>query len=233
MTPKTKLDAALLLGGRPVPLAGPPLEIHEATPLDFSFPKGKDGRLFVAGIEVPMAGGRADSNWVLEARREQWVGELDLVVHSAGPGGPGAPGGKVVRPRVVVLPRRATLEGFAFLVDQFRAWAGAGSLADPAGRARIWAELAPRIPGREEERALVALALLRRALPAFAGLHRTPATVPAGRFECRRWSARPGGASCCAGCIRSTRPGRWKRLASAGLPPWRWSRAPTGPRTAS
>ena len=30
-----------------------------------------------------------------------------------------------LRPRIVVLPRRATMEGFAFLVDQFRGWAGA------------------------------------------------------------------------------------------------------------
>jgi hypothetical protein len=86
----------------------------------------------------------------------------------------------------VVLPRRATIEGFGFLVDQFRGWAGPGSLADPAGRTRIWAELAPRVPKREEERALVALALLRRTIPALAAIHRAPATVPSER---REWCA--------------------------------------------
>src|SRR5207244_6067644 len=100
---------------------------------------------------------------------EQWVGDLDLELVVS------APQAAVLRPRVVVLPRRATVEGFGFLVDQFRAWAGPGALADPAGRTRIWAELAPRVPKREEERALVALALLRRALPALAALHRAPA----------------------------------------------------------
>src|SRR5205814_740837 len=99
-------------------------------------------------------------------------------------GGTGvSPGAAVLRPRVVVLPRRATLEGFGFLVDQFRAWAGAGSLADPGGRARIWAELAPRVPKRDEERALVALALLRRAIPALMAIHRAPATTPTERRE--------------------------------------------------
>src|SRR5581483_4793976 len=65
-------------------------------------------------------------------------------------------------------------------------WAGPGSLADPAGRTRIWAELAPRVPKREEERALVALALLRRTLPALAAIHRAPATDFAER---REWCA--------------------------------------------
>ena len=89
----------------------------------------------------------------------------------------------MLRPKIVVLPRRATMEGFAFLVDQFRSWAGPGALADPAGRTRIWAELAPRVPKRDEERALVALALLRRAIPALASLHRAPATTPSERRE--------------------------------------------------
>ncbi|HEV3496819.1 MAG TPA: hypothetical protein VHA34_10755, partial [Actinomycetes bacterium] len=104
--------------------------------------------------------------------------DLELVVTSTAQAA-------VLRPKVVVLPRRATLEGFAFLVDQFRAWAGPSALADPAGRARIWAELAPRVPKREEERALVALALLRRAIPALAAIHRAPATTPAERREWR------------------------------------------------
>jgi hypothetical protein len=175
----------LLLGGRAVPAAGRPLEIHEATALDFSFAKGVDGHLLLGGVAVPLLEGRADPVWVTDSRKEQWVGELDLVLVTAGPAGPGGPGGVVVRPRVVMLPKRATMEGFAFLVEQFRAWAGAGALSDPAGRARIWAELAPRVPRREEERALVALALLRKALPAFVAIHRAPATAPAERWE---WS---------------------------------------------
>jgi hypothetical protein len=64
-----------------------------------------------------------------------------------------------------------------------RTWAGAGALADPAGRARIWADLAPRVPKRDEERALVAIALLRRALPAFVALHRAPVTASTSRRE--------------------------------------------------
>jgi hypothetical protein len=125
--------------------------------------------------------GRADPAWVDESRREQWVGELDLelIVTST-------PQAVVLRPRIVVLPRRATIEGFAFLVDQFRGWAGPSSLSDPAGRARIWAELAPRVPKQEEEKALVALALLRRAIPALMSIHRAPATTPAER---REWCA--------------------------------------------
>jgi hypothetical protein len=178
VTPDAKL---LLLGGRPVPVtAGTPLRIDEATPLAFSLGPGVTGRLSLGGLPVPLVDGRADPAWVDESRREQWVGELDLelVVTST-------PQTVVLRPSVVVLPRRATVEGFSFLVDQFRAWAGPGALADPAGRARIWAELAPRVPKREEERALVALALLRRALPALAAIHRAPATAPAER---REWS---------------------------------------------
>ena len=171
----------LLLGGRPVPMAGPPLRIDEATPLAFALSPGVTGRLSLAVLAVPLVDGRADPGWVDESRREQWVGELDLelVVTST-------PKAVIVRPRVVVLPRRATVEGFGFLVDQFRAWAGPGALADPAGRARIWAELAPRIPRRDEERALVALALLRRAIPALAAIHRAPATTPSSR---REWCA--------------------------------------------
>ncbi|HVW32632.1 MAG TPA: hypothetical protein VHL53_08850, partial [Acidimicrobiia bacterium] len=191
--------ALLLLGGRPVPLAGLPLRIDEASPLTFALGPGVTGRLTLAGLPVPMIDGKADPAWVDESRREQWVGELDLELVVTGatiqaPGGSGAApvAGAVVRPRVVVLPRRATVEGFGFLVDQFRAWAGPGALADPAGRARIWAELAPRVPKRDEERALVALALLRRALPALAAIHRAPATAPAQR---REWCAldRTGG----------------------------------------
>jgi hypothetical protein len=171
----------LLLGGRPVPLTGLPLRIDEATPLAFSLGPGVTGRLSVAGLAVPMTNGRADPAWVDDSRREQWVGELDLefVVTSTAQAA-------AFRPRVVILPRRATIEGFGFLVDQFRSWAGPGALADPAGRARIWAELAPRVPRREEERALVALALLRRALPALAAIHRAPATDFAER---REWCA--------------------------------------------
>jgi hypothetical protein len=161
-------------------MGGLPLRIDEATPLAFALAPGVGGRLSLAGLAVPLIDGRADPAWVDESRREQWVGELDLELVVT------TPKGAVLRPRVVVLPRRATMEGFGFLVDQFRAWAGPGSLADPAGRARIWAELAPRVPKREEERALVALALLRRAIPALAGLHRAPATVPAER---REWCA--------------------------------------------
>ncbi len=170
----------LLLGGRPVPLAGLPLRIDEATPLAFALAPGVVGRLNLAGLPVPLLDGKADPAWVDESRREQWVGELDLELITS------APQAAVLRPRVVVLPRRATLEGFGFLVDQFRAWAGPGALADPAGRARIWAELAPRVPKREEERALVALALLRRTLPALAAIHRAPATAFAER---REWSS--------------------------------------------
>ena len=108
-----------------------------------------------------------------------------------------------------MLPRRATIEGFGFLVDQFRGWAGAGSLADPAGRARIWAELAPRVPKRDEERALVALALLRRAIPALVAIHRAPATDPGRAPRSGAPSTAPaGGASSCAGSTPSTRPGR-------------------------
>jgi hypothetical protein len=171
----------LLLGGRPVPMTGLPLRIDEATPLAFALGPGVTGRLTLAGLPVPLTDGRADPAWVDESRREQWVGELDLelVVTST-------PQALVLRPRVVVLPRRATVEGFAFLVDQFRSWAGPGTLADPAGRARIWAELAPRVPKRDEERALVALALLRRAIPALMAIHRAPATTPAER---REWCA--------------------------------------------
>jgi hypothetical protein len=177
----------LLLGGRPVPVTGLPLRIDEATPLAFTLAPGVAGRLSLAGMPVPLVDGRADAAWVDDSRREQWVGELDLelVVTST-------PQAAVLRPKVVVLPRRATMEGFAFLVDQFRAWAGPGALADPAGRARIWAELAPRVPKRDEERALVALALLRRAIPALVAIHRAPATTPAER---REWCAldRTGG----------------------------------------
>lgn len=170
----------LLLGGRPVPMTGLPLRIDEAAPLAFALGPGVTGRLSVAGLAVPLIDGRADPAWVDESRREQWVGELDLelIVTSA-------PQAVVLRPRVVVLPRRATVEGFGFLVDQFRAWAGPGALADPAGRTRIWAELAPRVPRREEERALVALALLRRALPALQAIHRAPATAFTERREWR------------------------------------------------
>jgi hypothetical protein len=161
-----------------VPVTGLPLRIDEATPLAFRLGPGVAGRLSLAGMPVPLVDGRADAAWVDESRREQWVGELDLelVVTSTAQAA-------VLRPKVVVLPRRATVEGFAFLVDQFRAWAGPGALADPAGRARIWAELAPRVPKRDEERALVALALLRRAIPALAAIHRAPATTPAERRE--------------------------------------------------
>jgi hypothetical protein len=159
-------------------MTGLPLRIDEATPLAFALGPGVTGRLTLAGLDVPLVDGRADPVWVDESRREQWVGELDLglVVTST-------PQALVLRPKVVVLPRRATVEGFAFLVDQFRSWAGPGSLADPAGRARIWAELAPRVPKRDEERALVALALLRRAIPALVAIHRAPATTPAERRE--------------------------------------------------
>lgn len=171
----------LLLGGRPVPMAGLPLRIDEATPLAFALGSGVTGRLSLAGLPVPLVDGRADPAWVDESRREMWVGELDLelVVTST-------PQAVVLRPRIVVLPRRATVEGFAFLVDQFRGWAGPSSLADPAGRARIWAELAPRVPKQDEEKALVALALLRRAIPALMGIHRAPATTPTER---REWCA--------------------------------------------
>jgi len=178
----------LLLGGRAVPVgAAPALRIDEATPLAFALGPGVTGRLTLAGLPVPLVDGRADPAWVDDARREQWVGELDLELVVTG-----TPRAAVLRPSVVVLPRRATLEGFGFLVDQFRGWAGPGALADPAGRARIWAELAPRVPKRDEERALVALALLRRALPALAAIHRAPATTPAER---REWCAldRTGG----------------------------------------
>jgi hypothetical protein len=173
-------SSLLLLGGRPVPMAGLPLRIDEATPLAFALGPGVTGRLNLAGLPIPLIDGKADPAWVDDSRREQWVGELDLelIVNT--------PQAALRRPRVVVLPRRATVEGFAFLVDQFRGWAGPGALADPAGRTRIWAELAPRVPRREEERALVALALLRRALPALAGIHRAPATVFAER---REWCA--------------------------------------------
>jgi len=169
----------LLLGGRAVPVgAAPALRIDEATPLAFALGPGVTGRLTLAGLPVPLVDGRADPAWVDDARREQWVGELDLELVVTG-----TPRAAVFRPSIVVLPRRATLEGFGFLVDQFRGWAGPGALADPAGRARIWAELAPRVPKRDEERALVALALLRRALPALAAIHRAPATTPAERRE--------------------------------------------------
>jgi hypothetical protein len=185
----------LLLGGRPVPMAGLPLRIDEATPLAFALGPGVAGRLSLAGLPVPLVDGRADPAWVDDSRREQWVGELDLeLVVTSTPQAPGATssGAAVLRPRIVVLPRRATVEGFGFLVDQFRTWAGPGALADPAGRARIWAELAPRVPKRDEERALVALALLRRAIPALMAIHRAPATSPAER---REWCAldRTGG----------------------------------------
>jgi hypothetical protein len=175
---------SLLLGGRAVPVSGEPLRINEATPMDFAFAPGATGELFIAGLPVPFVGDRAAAEWVADARREQWVGELDLTFT--------ATGAAAVRPRVVVLPGRTTVEGFAFLVEQFRSWAGAGALADPAGRARIWADLAPRVPKRDEERALVAIALLRRALPAFAALHRAPVTASATR---REWAAldRTGG----------------------------------------
>ena len=176
MTPPGQL---LLLGGRAVPVgAAPALRIDEATPLAFALGPGVTGRLTLAGLPVPLVDGRADPAWVDDARREQWVGELDLELVVTG-----TPRAAVFRPSIVVLPRRATLEGFGFLVDQFRGWAGPGALADPAGRARIWAELAPRVPKRDEERALVALALLRRALPALAAIHRAPATTPAERRE--------------------------------------------------
>ena len=170
-------------------MAGLPLRIDEATPLAFALGPGVTGRLTVAGLPVPLVDGRADPAWVDDSRREQWVGELDLeLIVTGSPQAPGggrgaSAGGAVLRPRIVVLPRRATIEGFGFLVDQFRGWGGAGSLADPAGRARIWAELAPRVPKRDEERALVALALLRRAIPALVAIHRAPATEPAERRE--------------------------------------------------
>jgi hypothetical protein len=181
---KTPAEAAassvLVLGGRPVPMAGLPLRIDEATPLAFALGPDVVARLTLAGLPVPLVDGRADAAWIDESRREQWVGELDLELVM------NAPRAMVLRPKIVVLPRRATIEGFAFLVDQFRSWAGPGAMADPAGRTRIWAELAPRVPKREEERALVALALLRRAIPALASLHRAPATTPAER---REWCA--------------------------------------------
>jgi hypothetical protein len=191
------LHSMLLLGGKPVPMAGLPLRIDEATPLAFALGPGVTARLNLAGLPVPLVDGRADPVWVDNSRREQWVGELDLELVVTGapqaPGGmAGATGAAVLRPRIVVLPRRATVEGFGFLVDQFRGWAGPGALADPAGRARIWAELAPRVPKRDEERALVALALLRRAIPALMAIHRAPATSPSER---REWCAidRTGG----------------------------------------
>jgi hypothetical protein len=170
-------SSVLRLGGRPVPVAGMPLRIDEATPLAFALGPDVVARLTLAGLPVPLVDGRADTAWVDESRREQWVGELDLELVMS------QPAAMVIRPKVVVLPRRATIEGFAFLVDQFRSWAGPGALADPAGRARIWAELAPRVPKRDEERALVALALLRRAIPALVAIHRAPATTPAERRE--------------------------------------------------
>jgi hypothetical protein len=170
-------SSVLRLGGRPVPVAGMPLRIDEATPLAFALGPDVVARLTLAGLPVPLVDGRADTTWVDESRREQWVGELDLELVMS------QPAAMVIRPKVVVLPKRATIEGFAFLVDQFRSWAGPGALADPAGRARIWAELAPRVPKRDEERALVALALLRRAIPALVAIHRAPATTPAERRE--------------------------------------------------
>ena len=100
----------LLLGGRPVPMAGEALRIDEATPLAFALGPGVTGRLTVAGLPVPLIDGRADPAWVDESRREMWVGELDLelIVTST-------PQAVLLRPRVVVLPRRATVEGFGFL----------------------------------------------------------------------------------------------------------------------
>ena len=199
----------LLLGGRPVPVTGVPLRIDEATPLAFNLAPGVAGRLNLAGMPVPLTDGRADVAWVDESRREQWVGELDLelVVTSTSQAA-------VFRPKIVVLPRRATVEGFAFLVDQFRAWAGPGALADPAGRTRIWAELAPRVPRREEELALVALALLRRALPALLAIHRSPATAFTERREWRPLD-RTGG----------------RRLLLKRLHPFDPPRPSSGPRT--
>ena len=165
-------------------MTGVPLRIDEATPLAFALGPGVAARLNLGGMVVPLLDGRADPAWVDDSRREMWVGELDLELVVSAPSPATAPA--VLRPRVVVLPRRATIEGFAFLVDQFRTWAGPGALTDPAGRARIWAELAPRIPRRDEERALVALTLLRRAIPALAAIHRAPATTTATR---REWCA--------------------------------------------
>src|SRR5439155_21066026 len=50
----------LLLGGRPVPLAGPALRIDEATPLALALGAGVTGRLSLAGLPVPLVDGRAD-----------------------------------------------------------------------------------------------------------------------------------------------------------------------------
>ncbi|MGH8976278.1 MAG: hypothetical protein ACRD0C_24070, partial [Acidimicrobiia bacterium] len=133
---------SLLLGGRAVPVSGDPLRIDEATALEFALAPGATGQLMIAGLPVPFVGDRAAPEWVADSRREMWVGELDLMFTAAG--------AAAVRPRVVVLPGRTTVEGFGFLVEQFRSWAGAGALADPAGRARIWADLAPRVPKRDE-----------------------------------------------------------------------------------
>ncbi|HEY0398027.1 MAG TPA: hypothetical protein VGF00_06550, partial [Acidimicrobiia bacterium] len=78
--PKAGPPAAslLLLGGRPVPMAGLPLRIDEATPMAFALGPGVAGRLSLAGLAVPLVDGRADPAWVDDSRREQWVGELDL-----------------------------------------------------------------------------------------------------------------------------------------------------------
>ena len=94
-------SSVLRLGGRPVPVAGVPLRIDEATPLAFALGPDVAGRLTLAGLPVPLVDGRADAAWVDESRREQWVGELDLELVMS------HPVAMVIRPKVVVLPRRA------------------------------------------------------------------------------------------------------------------------------
>lgn len=182
------MTAQLLLRGTPVPLAGEPLKIAETDRLDFSVVGAHIDQvgLWLGRDQIPLLGdGRVDPDWAERAASRHLVGELDLSLIGSDD--------RVQRPRVVALPSRTTLEGFDFLANALRRWAGPLGFSDPAGRARVWAHLSPRRPERDEEVALVLLGVIRRTLPALHRLTDRPWTDPVPSLEWRPIADTGGG----------------------------------------
>lgn len=106
----------------------------------------------------------ADEAWVEAAAATHLVGDCDLLAVD--------PEGQAVRAIVRRQASRITEAQHRFMIEELRR--RLGSVADPLGRSRIWASIAPRVPAAAEERALLLLQCFERAAPALRSVAARP-----------------------------------------------------------
>lgn len=170
MTTTTTPHAAIAVAIGATPIApGAVVHLDETAALSITVASDAPPAVTVSDEAVPMVrrhdGWRTDPVWIDDERTRHLVGEcpLEVRVHDAR-----------LTATIVRSPTRIVLDEYRYLIEELQRRFGLAGVEDPVGRARIWAELAPRVPTVPEETARVLLGLFGRSSAALHAIAVVP-----------------------------------------------------------